>query len=508
MTVPAQARSNASIRILGVEDSATQAAALSVVLERQGYDVVIAGSGEDALEVIRAGGIDLVLTDIVMPGMDGYQLCARIKAEQPDMPVILLTSLTDPLAIVRGLESGANHYVTKPYEPKQLVARVELVLRRASEGSGFTPRPVDVDILGNKFTITATKEQILELLVSSYGDLVRTSEAVGEAAQRARFLADAGVLLSESLEEERILSDLAGLITPYLADVCLIDMVGGGSEATRVEIAIAESVSEELAQEVRGISARSAVARFTRDSRSATPALISGSIESMFGGKAATTGATAGETPEALSAIAAPLVSHAGLLGVVTFISRRPYTRDDLVLATDVVMRAAIALDNARLYREAKQATRARDDVLAVVSHDLRNPLNAIQMSATFLLEMLATPDVTPPYASQLKTINRAATRANRLIGDLLDVSRIEAGTLAVEVSPYDAGQVIAEAVEDQRGLANEKELAISGEWSGEPMRIPLDRERIGQVFSNLIGNAIKFTPNGGSIAVSWGAER
>ena len=380
------------------------------------------------------------------------------------------------------------------------------VLHRLATTTPISPKPVNVDLLGTPFTISATKEQILELLVSSYGDLVRSSEAVGEAAQRARFLADAGVLLSASLDEERIFSDLARLCTPYLAEACLVDMLGAGGEVTRVELAVSDAMPAALASAIRGTQPLDAISRFGESQRSATPVLVSGTLREVFAAADPKRSGLDGGL-EVISAIIAPLMGHSGLFGTLTFISRRPYSRDDLVLATDVALRAAIALDNARLYREATQATRARDDVLAVVSHDLRNPLNTVQMSATFLLDLLATPGAAPPFEPQLKAINRAATRANRLIGDLLDVSRIDAGTLAVERSPLDAGQVLAEGVEDQRGLAAEKGLTLKCHWRGEPARIAGDKERISQVFSNLIGNAIKFTPAGASIDVGGEAK-
>lgn len=490
------------VRVLAVEDSATQAAALASLLEREGYDIFLARSGEEAIATILSKPIDIVLSDVVMPGMDGYELCRRIKESHPALPVILLTSLNDPLAIVRGLESGADHYVTKPYDPEQLIARVRHVLHRVATTTPIFPKPVVVDLLGTPFTISATKEQILELLVSSYGDLVRSSEAVGEAAQRARFLADAGVLLSASLDEERIFGDLARLCTPYLAEACLVDMLGAPGAVTRVELAVSDAMPMALASAIRGTQPLDSLSRFSESQQSATPVLISGTLREIFAASHPERAGFDGGS-EVISAIIAPLMGHSGLFGTLTFISRRPYSRDDLVLATDVALRAAIALDNARLYREATQATRARDDVLAVVSHDLRNPLNTVQMSATFLLDLLATPDAKPPFEQQLKAINRAATRANRLIGDLLDVSRIEAGTLAVERSPIDALQVLTDAIEDQRGLATEKGLTLTGELTGQPARIAGDKERISQVFSNLIGNAIKFTPMGGSIVVT-----
>ena len=221
-------------RVLVVEDSATQAAALAELLTRTGYEAVTARRADHALTILGEQHIDLVLSDVLMPGMDGYELTKRIRAmpELNSLPVVLLTSLTDPLAIVRGLESGADHYVTKPYEPAALLARVRTVLEKADEPR-LHSKPFTVDLLGTPFTISATKEKILELLVSSYSDLVRTSEAVRDAERRARFLAEAAELLSSSLDVHHVLRDLARLIVPRIADICTADLLTSVGTATR-----------------------------------------------------------------------------------------------------------------------------------------------------------------------------------------------------------------------------------------------------------------------------------
>jgi PAS domain S-box-containing protein len=171
-------------RILIVEDSATQAMALCMVLESQQFLVDRVASGEEALAFLQTSAVDIVLSDIVMPGMSGYTLCERIKAvpATANLPVVLLTSLGDPLDIVRGLECGADNYVTKPYEPEYLCARIRNVLdrqllRRAPKAS----LGVNVSFLGTTFSINSEKEQILDLFISSVEDVVRTNRALQES---------------------------------------------------------------------------------------------------------------------------------------------------------------------------------------------------------------------------------------------------------------------------------------------------------------------------------------
>lgn len=490
--------------ILVVEDSPTQAVALASLLEDAGFSILVATNGERAIETMRKTAVELVLTDIVMPGIDGYELCSLIKSEWKDIPVILLTSLTDPLAIVRGLQCGADHYVTKPYDPVQLLARVAHVLGRANDEVTLVPRPVRVELMGTPFTITATKEQILELLVSSYGDLVRASEIVRAAEQRARFLADAGALLSTSLHPGEILSSLAKLCVPYMADVCIVDLIDASGCVTRV--AAASTVPEFGADGGPVLTTLPS----TEASHPYRIALATG--ESQIVGEDAAglvmSSRNATDLPVDLApacAVVAPLMTRERVLGALSFISygsRKAYVDEDVSLASDLARRAALALENARLYQQAQRATQARDDVLALVSHDLRSPLGTVQMSASFLLEMLEAPGATPPFEQQLKIIQRSVTRADRLIGDLLDVSRIDSGSLEVKHSPLDAVALLTETVEEHRPIAQEKGVTLASEWKGPPTLLSGDRDRIAQLFSNLIGNAIKFTPPEGVVEI------
>jgi signal transduction histidine kinase len=495
-----------AVRILLVEDSATQAAALAMFLEHEGFEISVARRAERALEMLETTTVDLVLSDVIMPGMDGYELCRRIKSKRADLPVMLLTSLTDPLAIVRSLECGADHYVTKPYDPVGLLARVRVVLDKSAEPRLLHPQPFTVDLLGTAFTITATKEQILELLVSSYSDLMRTSEAVRDAERRARFLSEAMELLSSSLDEHRVLRDLARLIVPRIADVCAVDLLSPDGRSQRVEIAH-----------------RLATPQFDDESVRAAEPVISGIVQRAIAERTQQLDRHADD--EALREVArdpalleelrrtgpylllvVPLVARQRVLGFLQFLSADiagAASPESLLLAEDLARRASVAVDNAVLYGEAQRATRARDDVLAIVSHDLRNPLNTIQMSAAFLLDVLADPDAVPPLVSQLQLILRATGRGNALIQDLLDVSRIESGTLAVDASLTSAEALLTESVTELEPLVTGKGLRFEHEWIGPGAEVPADRGRIAQVFSNLVGNAIKFTPAGGLVRVS-----
>jgi signal transduction histidine kinase/DNA-binding response OmpR family regulator len=496
-------------RILVVEDSATQAAALADLLESNGFDTVIARSGERALEVVRQERLDLVLTDVVMPGIDGYEVCRRIKSvmDLHVLPVILLTSLTDPLALVRGLASGADHYATKPYQPEGLLTRVREVLRRVREHPKEPAQPIKVELLGESFTIAATKEQILDLLVSSYGDLVQTSEAVRTAEQRARFLAEAGERLSSSLDVDQTFADLAKLSVPALADACIVEAFDDEGALRFLDVAYADPQLASCAAQLRERPPLSQALTLGLDVvRSGEGKFVANITDEYLREMVPDDehrAAIMAFCPRSL--VAVPIVARGRALGVVVLLTRearRPYEADDLALVTELARLAALAIDNARLYRTAQSATQARDDVLAIVSHDLRNPIHTIQMSASLVREFYAS-DAESPVAIQMAVIRRAAMRANSLIQDLLDVSRIEAGTLAVETAALDAASLIDEAVIEMRPIAEAGSITLTGSWMGPPTVIRGDRDRLMQVLSNLIGNALKFSPSGRTVNVT-----
>lgn len=203
-----------------------------------------------------------------------------------------------------------------------------------------------------------------------------------------------------------------------------------------------------------------------------------------------------------------PLVARAGdRLGEMLIAPWGERERDTAV-TTQLARLAAGALENLRLYRAAQRAARARDDVLAIVSHDLRNPLHTISLSASFLAE--AAGDALPePVLQQTTLIRRAVERANTLIRDLLDVSRIEAGGFAVDAAPVPAIQLVTEASEALAPTAAAAGITLTQKVEGPLPTVLADRERIVQAFTNLVSNAVKFTPAGGTVTIeAHGDER
>lgn len=185
-------------RILIVEDSPTQALQLAEILEENGYRTAKAMNGEEALAAVKEAAPDLVVSDVLMPVMDGYRMCRALKAqpETRDIPVILLTKLSEPEDIIKGLECGADNFVIKPYETETLLTRVRrtLDLRGPREGRDAADG-LEFHFRGKSYTLGSDRMRMLDILLSAYEtvleqkkELLRKNTELESAASMIRTL--------------------------------------------------------------------------------------------------------------------------------------------------------------------------------------------------------------------------------------------------------------------------------------------------------------------------------
>ncbi|RYG66881.1 response regulator, partial [bacterium] len=167
-------RSDAKPLVLIVEDSRTQAAMLRHLLQQNGYEAVVATDGREALVLANQRKPDLVVSDIMMPIMDGYATCRAIKAEATlaEVPVMLLTSLSDTTDIVKGLQAGADYYLTKPYDPPYLVSMIKSIISQKPQNQISMNDAIEVEVEGQQYLIGAGRRQMLNLLLSTYSNAV------------------------------------------------------------------------------------------------------------------------------------------------------------------------------------------------------------------------------------------------------------------------------------------------------------------------------------------------
>ncbi|WP_162159641.1 GAF domain-containing sensor histidine kinase [Cystobacter fuscus] len=341
----------------------------------------------------------------------------------------------------------------------------------------------------------------------------RRRECSTPAMQRreweSRVLGEVGDRLASTLDHEQTLTNVAALAVGSLADCCLLALETEDWRPRRLKAVHRDAnqgplveALERTALERRGPSLLSPLLETRRPW--VLPEVTSGSLQSL---------ARSEEHLRLLlelnprSLMGLPLQVHEHFLGTLVLVASAPrhaYGEADLRLGEELARRAALAIQSARLYRTAREATQARDDVLAVVAHDLRNPLNAISISAqTLLRQQIVVGDTR--LQAPLRIIRGSVERMNRLIQDLLNVSRLEAGRLAVETYPEPTESLLQEALEEARPLASRLQL---GTDIAEVLPwVRVDRERILQVFSNLLGNALKFTPPGGRVTLGARAE-
>jgi len=200
-------KNQSAVEILVVEDSAIQAEVLRRKLVREGYQVAVAENGAQALAKVRKTKPALVISDILMPIMDGYQMCHEIKHddELKDIPVILLTELSDPKDVIKGLDARADNYVTKPYDDKLLLARIKAIISDTS-GQQDNCRPAELAIAygGETHVITAGRQEMLNFLISTYENAVEQNHNLVAAQNRLSILnQELDIKLAQLQESEK-----------------------------------------------------------------------------------------------------------------------------------------------------------------------------------------------------------------------------------------------------------------------------------------------------------------
>ncbi len=323
--------------------------------------------------------------------------------------------------------------------------------------------------------------------------------AAEDGERRAAFLSNASQLLASSLEFEDTLKRVAKLTTPELCDWCTVNIVREDGELQCLAIAHVHG-NADSAGNPGGFAPSDPVFRVMK---TGTSLLVHNAAEDETEAVRAIENrfAKIGMT-KVTSYMIVPLRAHERMLGALKFImseSGRQLTRRDLALAEDLGRRAAIAIDNARLYKEARLANRMKDDFLTVLSHELRTPLTPILGWTRMLREEKLGP---PEQKRALEVIERNAQNQAKLVEDLLDVSRIITGKLRLNMQPVDLSALIATSIDSLRPAADGKNIQVVSDAPAESMVLPGDGERLQQVLWNLLSNAIKFTPNDGAVCV------
>ena len=415
---------------------------------------------------------------------------------------------------------GADEVAGRPYD--RLVADAEpapplaVVLERARTSGETTVhrswRTRGGDEFAARETIVALPEGGYLLIVRRVDEDDAADGAEGaalaralrqdllNAERRASFLSEASsILVAASLNFETAIRSLARLTVTRLAEWCVIYTYNAGGRLQCSEIAHRDPRREAVLRQLRGPITDPDQSTLVGDViRTGRPEILQGLPQGLRTALDALPGGHDQRVAQDASVLAAPLLGRGRALGALLLVTtaRRRYTGDDLALVEELARRAAIAIDNARLFHEAQEANRAKADFLAIMSHELRTPLNAI-MGYTDLLDAEISGPLQPSQRRQLDRIRASARHLLQLIEEVLGFARLEAGSQEVHLQRMAVGDVAAEAAAVIEPFARAKELPLHVSVETPDTRIDTDPDKLRQILVNLLSNAVKFTETG-----------
>jgi signal transduction histidine kinase/CheY-like chemotaxis protein len=320
----------------------------------------------------------------------------------------------------------------------------------------------------------------------------------------AQFMAEASAVLARSLDRDETLASLTTLAVPRLADWCAVDLQrGAGPEFDQVVVAHVDPAKEAIVREMRrrfppGSELRCGAPNVLRTGRAElyetlTEAEVSATIDPEHRELL--------RALEVRSVMIVPLTARGRTTGAITFVSTTPgrFGPADLRTAQDLASRAALAIDNAALFGEVQRADERKTDFLAMLAHELRNPLAPIVTAAQLLRLRGGDPNAS---GRVLDVIDRQTIHLGRIVDDLLDVSRITRGRIELRPEPLDLAALVRTVCEDYRGPASKAGLTLDVQVDAGPLPLRGDPTRLSQVLGNLLHNAFKFTDAGGTVTV------
>src|SRR3954462_12700202 len=460
------------VNILIVDDMPEKILSIEATLEELGQTIVKAHSGREALRCLLKDDFAVILLDVNMPEMDGFETAALIRERKRSehTPIIFVTAFNDEVQMAKGYSLGAVDFISTALDPEVLRTKVR----------------VFVDLYQKTETIRHQAAHRVQLARE------QTARQVAEKAMRRyALLAEASRLLSRSLAFDDTFASLHRTMIPALADACQLVLYD-----TNLDIWFARVPSSDESDS-KITSSHSRVEQVDpRLAESVAEAVESGHAQSI--------------DPESVhnapdlgpkkwnSVIVVPLIARATPLGaIVCCLARRQFEPADLALIENLAGRAATALDNAQLFQTIRDGERRKDEFLAMLGHELRNPLAAIT-NAGELTKLLEPTEET--FEESLEIIRQQAALMKRLVDDLLDVSRITSGRVQLQKSLVDAAEIIRRVAEAHEVLFSSRGHMLELDLPRQRTVLEADPYRLEQILSNLLVNAAKYTDAGGKI--------
>lgn len=445
--------------ILIVDDQPDNLYVLERLLRGQGYAVLQAPNGEAALDSVRTDRPDLVLLDVMMPGMDGFEVVRHLRDDPHTrgLPVVLLTAnAPDQRLKIQGLNLGADEYLTQPINNSELLARVRALLRSKQAQDDLK-------------AVNSRLQTLLDVVQASTStlDLAEVGERVVRGALQAAAMEVGGIWQCEG-------PDLVALShVGYSAG-----FIEERQRITHEDCPIMHKVVD-------------------------TRIPISGSSTKLFGA----------DDPwgrEAASMIMLPLHLRDEGLGLLQLGTRqsRTFTQEDIQFLGAIAGAAATAMQNARLFAESvenqrklEEVNREKDEFVSIVTHELKNPLASIKGYASLLLRRARKDPALQPSTKGLDVIEQQVARMTLLLDQLRDVSHIGINRFNIDPQALDLAELVERVASELQGTTTDHEMTLR--LPNLPLMVSVDEFRMSQVFSNLIGNAIKYSPAGTTIDIA-----
>jgi signal transduction histidine kinase/DNA-binding response OmpR family regulator len=466
--------------ILIVDDRLDKRVVFRTILEELDQNIVTASSGEEALRWLLDNESAVILLDVNMPGMDGLETAELIRSRRKSAhtPIIFITAFADEMHTARGYSLGAVDYILSPVVPNILRSKVKALVQLHRLTAEVKKRSDE--------RVALVKEQAARTMAE-------------ESQRRASFLAEATQVMASSLDVDTILKGASGLVVPYLADFGCVVLVGEDGQ-----------VRGRRSSQVAGWD------NYLGAHRASFEQLLAQQQARAIGGGAhevcdrllapPVDGDAIDESP-AGEIHAFPLTTRGTARGVMLLAlgpSARRLAGQDLSLADSLAGRAASALDNCLLYEEIQRADQRKNEFLATLSHELRNPLAPMRAA----LHMLRSQPVNAEKSKTLlQTMDRQVGQMTRLVEDLLDISRITRGVIELRRETLDVSAEIRNAVDSCQGAIELGRHTVEVQLPADPLYVVADRVRLQQILENVILNAVKYTDSGGHIRVTAASE-
>lgn len=472
--------------ILIVEDSPTQALMLENILQKHDYQVLIANNGESALTCLESKHPALVIADIVMPGINGYELCRQIKmlAETKNIPVILLTSLSGSTEVLEGLAAGADSFISKPYDTKYLISHIQKIISGKNEYNAEKKMFVtEIDFEGETRKIMADQQHVIKLLLNIYEGSIQQNTKLLQMQENLRTLNEN----LETLVDER---------TEKLASQnALLNALMNSSEELLIFALDREycytTFNENHRSEMKKIwdaDIKVGINYFDYLNSEEIRGLAKNSIDRALGGEFFTELQHQHGTQIYFEYNWNPIVQDDEVIGVTVF-------------AKDISDRIRAEAELQQKNIQLEELNVEKDKLFSIIAHDLRSPLSAFMGFTELMVQYLPSMEIND-LQEMAESMHGSAESLYRLLENLLQWAKIQQNMVSFDPEDLPLLPIITESIAMVHEGARKKNIKIEYSIS-EDINAFVDNNILQTVMRNLISNAVKFTPVGGFVKIA-----